>query len=63
MKLIFCEMFIDKADAVRREKYFKTSKGKSSLQQIIRGSINLIGGQVAELVDARDLKSREGKTS
>jgi len=37
-KLIFYEAFLDKRDAVRREKYFKTTKGKSSLRQIIRNS-------------------------
>jgi len=39
MKLIFFEGFIAKADAIRRERYFKTSKGKSSLKQIIRESL------------------------
>ncbi|OGG87299.1 hypothetical protein A3B87_01675 [Candidatus Kuenenbacteria bacterium RIFCSPHIGHO2_02_FULL_39_13] len=39
LKLIFYEAFLSKKDAVRREKYLKTSKGKSSLKQIIRESI------------------------
>ncbi len=38
LKLIFYEAFDNKTDAIRREKYFKTSKGKSSLKQIIRNS-------------------------
>jgi putative endonuclease len=37
--LIFYEAFIDKKDAIRRENYFKTTKGKSSLRQIIRYSL------------------------
>jgi len=37
--LIFYEAFKAKADALRRERYFKTSKGKSSLKQIIRDSM------------------------
>jgi predicted GIY-YIG superfamily endonuclease len=39
IKLIFFEGFVAKKDASRRERYFKTSKGKSSLKQIIRESI------------------------
>ena len=41
LELIFYEAFKAKADAIRREKYFKTSKGKSSLKQIIRDSLNM----------------------
>lgn len=39
MKLVFYEAFQSKHDAMRREKYFKTTKGKSSLKQILRESI------------------------
>jgi putative endonuclease len=39
MKLIFYEAFLSKQDCIRREKYFKSSKGKSSLKQIVRNSI------------------------
>lgn len=39
IKLIFYEAFIDKRDAVRRERYLKTNKGKQSLKQIIRFSV------------------------
>lgn len=39
IKLVFYEAFLDKEDAIRRERYFKTSKGKSSLKQIIRESL------------------------
>lgn len=38
LSLIFYEAFGDKKDAQRREKYFKTEKGKSSLKQMIRFS-------------------------
>ena len=37
--LIFYEAFKSKEDAVRREGYFKTTKGNSSLKQIIRNSM------------------------
>ncbi|MDP2910044.1 MAG: GIY-YIG nuclease family protein [bacterium] len=39
LKLVFYEAFQSVKDASRREKYFKTDKGKSSLKQIIRNSI------------------------
>jgi len=40
-EIIFYEAFKSKLDAKRRENYFKTSKGKSSLKQIIRSSLVL----------------------
>ena len=39
LKLIFYESFASKSDAIRREKYFKTSKGKSSLRMMLRESL------------------------
>jgi putative endonuclease len=38
-ELVFYEAYKSKEDAMRREKYFKTSKGKVSLKQIIRESL------------------------
>lgn len=38
-KLIYYEAHLSKKDAMRREKYFKTDKGKSSLRQILRESL------------------------
>ena len=35
-ELIFFEAYRNKYDAVRREKYFKTSKGKNTLRQMLR---------------------------
>jgi predicted GIY-YIG superfamily endonuclease len=37
--LIFCEYFLSKADAQRREKYFKTTKGKRTLKLILKNSL------------------------
>ena len=34
--LIFYEAYITKTDALRREKYFKSSKGKTSLRYMLR---------------------------
>ncbi|MEK7193469.1 MAG: GIY-YIG nuclease family protein [Patescibacteria group bacterium] len=39
IELICYEAFRAESDAIRRERYFKTSKGKSSLKQIIRDSL------------------------
>ena len=35
-ELIFYEAFPSKADALRREKYFKTTKGKVTIRQMLR---------------------------
>jgi putative endonuclease len=37
--LIFCEYFASKKDALRREKYFKTTAGKKSLKLMNRESL------------------------
>ena len=39
LELIFFEAFKCVEDAMRRERYFKTSKGKSSLRQVLRYSL------------------------
>ena len=36
IQLIFYEAYVNKYDALRREKYFKTSKGKSTLKAMLR---------------------------
>ncbi len=36
LKLIFYEAYIEEKDAVRREDYFKTSKGKRTLKLMLR---------------------------
>ena len=38
LKLIFYEAFAGKADAIRKEAYFKTSKGKSTLNMMLQES-------------------------
>jgi len=37
-QLIFYECFLAKEDALRRERYFKTTKGKKALSLILRDS-------------------------
>ena len=37
--LLYYEAHISEGDARRREKYFKTDKGKSSLRQMIRNAL------------------------
>lgn len=36
IQLIFYEAFLNKKDAVRREEYFKTNKGKITLRLMLR---------------------------
>ena len=38
-EIIFYEGYKNKEDAKRRERYFKTSKGKSSLRMMLRDSL------------------------
>jgi putative endonuclease len=40
-RLVFCEAFILEKDAKRREKYFKTTKGKRSLKLMLADSLKL----------------------
>lgn len=37
--LLFCEYFLSKHDATRREKYFKTSSGKKAIKLMLRESL------------------------
>jgi putative endonuclease len=39
VKLIFYEAFYAKNDAIRRETYFKTTKGKTTLRIMLRESL------------------------
>ena len=39
LELIYYEAHLSKADAERRERYFKTTKGKSTLRQMLRESL------------------------
>jgi len=36
LKLVFCEFYLSKKDAMRREKYFKTTQGKRMLKLLLR---------------------------
>lgn len=38
-ELIFYEAYASKKDAKRREKYFKTDKGKSSIRMMLQNSL------------------------
>ncbi len=39
-ELIYYEAHFNKEDALRREAYFKTAKGKSTLKQMLRGALH-----------------------
>lgn len=39
IKLVFYEAFLSKTDSIRRERYFKTSKGRKTLKLMLRSSL------------------------
>ena len=41
LKLVFYEAFAAKEDAIRREKYLKTSKGKKVLKMMLKKSLDI----------------------
>lgn len=41
LELIYYEAHLSKEDALRRESYFKTAKGKSTLRQMLRDSLSI----------------------
>ena len=40
VELIYFEGHLSKEDASRRERYFKTTKGKTTIRQILRNQLN-----------------------
>ncbi|MBT8288308.1 MAG: GIY-YIG nuclease family protein [Bacteroidia bacterium] len=42
LKLIYCEYFLSKEDAMRRESYFKTTQGKRMLKLMLRYTLKKI---------------------
>lgn len=42
LTLLFCEYFLSKHDATRREKYFKTTFGKKALRVMSRESLEQV---------------------
>ncbi len=43
LKLIFCEYYLFKKDAMKREKYLKTSAGKKALKLMLGTSLETLG--------------------
>ena len=39
---VFCEYYLSKSDALRREQYFKTTPGKRVLRLMLKESLSLI---------------------
>jgi len=42
LKLIFYEAFLNKKDALKREKYFKTAKGKKTLKLMLKNYLKIL---------------------
>ena len=52
LKLLYYEAHLSEEDARRREKYFKTTKGKSTLKQMLRGSERMLSpGNIRFMTD------------
>jgi putative endonuclease len=43
LELIFCEFYIFKTDAIKREDYFKTNAGKRTLKLMLRSTFDKLG--------------------
>ena len=43
LELIFCEYYLFKADAMRREGYFKTNMGKKAIKLMLTGTLRTLG--------------------
>ncbi len=41
-KIIFYEAYLDKGDAKRREKYLKTTKGKTTLRSMLKNHMSVL---------------------
>lgn len=39
LKLVYCEFFLSRVDAIGREKYFKTTAGKRMLKLMLRDTL------------------------
>jgi putative endonuclease len=48
LRLIFCEFYLFKQDALKREKYFKTTMGKKALRLMLGSTIEKIGYKMQE---------------
>lgn len=44
MKLIYCEIFINKQDAFAEEQWLKTGWGRNRLQKILQNTLKNLGG-------------------
>ena len=47
-ELIYYEAHLSREDAQRRERYFKTTKGKSTLKQMLRASLSIWISKIEE---------------
>ncbi len=51
LRLVYCELFIEKSDAQRREKYLKTSQGKRMLKLILRRTLSELNYRQLNQID------------
>ena len=56
LKLIFCEYYLFKQDAMRRESYFKTTAGKKTIRLMLHETLLKLGYKATELSITSDLE-------
>lgn len=59
LKLIYAEAHLSEEDAKRRETYFKTDKGKSTLKQMLRDSLTHLSQNPPLAREARNMSSHQ----
>ena len=63
---VFCEYYLSKSDALRREHYFKTTVGKRVLKLMLKESLGLVDAMKCESnamrfsTSWRDIKEKKG---
>ncbi|MEK7590952.1 MAG: GIY-YIG nuclease family protein [Patescibacteria group bacterium] len=61
-KLIFAETYISQDDALRREKYLKTTQGKNAIKHMLRETLKLAYDYFV-ITEANNIDVLRGKTS
>jgi len=56
--LIFYEAYLNKRDALRREKYFKTAKGKTTLRTMLTEYLRELEKEKNKIVEFRNKKKK-----
>lgn len=50
LELIFCEYYLYKEDALKRESYFKSNPGKKALKMMLRTTLSSLGYSAMQVI-------------